>query len=212
MPPKKKPKKKPKAKKPKAKKIVLALPQLPTGYNRDIPFGGGGGGGSGNLIAALASRPPVPIQTPEQFNAIQEIKKTQDIVTDIASEQVKVRKERSDKGKKRPPQMPTEVVPSIRELATEAPPTVVFTGEKIIRKKKQPPPTPPPPVFPPPPPPQDQLTVNDNGLRDFPVVEGGGKPQQGLLMGTSYRLQGDPPDYSNQLNPNYGIGDSEGPP
>jgi hypothetical protein len=104
MPPKKDKKKKAK---PKPRKKVIrmvpppqqALPKLPTGFNRDIPFGAGGGG-SGNLIAAIASRPQPPsqpLQTPDQFNAIQDSRRAADLLKEVVGEQVRVKEEKQAK-------------------------------------------------------------------------------------------------------------------
>lgn len=102
MPPKKDKKKA----KPKAKRIRMAAavapPKFATGFNRQIPGGiiGTGGGGGMNapgltpasfLGASLAKQvtQATPIQTPDQFNIIQEQRKQGKVLEEIAEEQKK---------------------------------------------------------------------------------------------------------------------------
>lgn len=243
MPPKKdkkKPKAKPKAK-PRKKVIRMvppppqqALPRLPTGFNRDLPFGAGGGG-SGNLISAIASRPQPPsqpLQTPDQFNAIREAQKVTEVVQAIAEEQKKVRKERSDKGMKRgASQMPTGVPTSMKDMASgqalnaefeayqsPAPSGTMYMAEMpapsgmITSVGKRGPGRPRkvvetmPPSTPPP------NYRGDSLLETVPLTQGGAKPQQGLFMGTEGKLLSAPADFSHSLLGALPIGASEGPP
>ena len=229
MPPKKKDKKMKKERKPRKKKVIKlmtqpSLPKLPTGFNRDLPFGAGGGG-SGNLIAAIASRPPTqPIQTPDQFSVIQDSRKAADLLKEVVTEQVRVRKERSDKGKKRKPaEQPTGPPPTLAALAAGGAtvsqpqvqevvqPTVSGSIRKVGNKKlvieagdvenldRQfgTPPT--------------GHIKGESGLVMRPTMEGGGEPEQGLNMGTTSKLRGGSrPDGSTSLVGVTGIGDYDG--
>jgi hypothetical protein len=243
MPPKKKDKKK--ERKPRKKKVIKlmtqpSLPKLPTGFNRDLPFGAGGGG-SGNLISAIASRPPTqPFQTPDQLGVIQDTRKAADLLKEVVIEQARVRKERSDKGIKRGPRgtkvvigqqvakggggkMPTEPPPALAAVAaggaTVSQPPVEETVQpevsasirKVGRPKKSQSQQTQEYIMTPPPTPPPNYLGDDSMLRPRPTTEGGAAPQQGIYMGNGFKLTSrSGADFSHSLVGASPIGDYDG--
>lgn len=222
MPPKK-PKKDKKKKAKKPKKVTLAaLPTLPTGFNRPIPSGILGGVTPASYLAGgYASRTPppaTPIQTPDQF-AIQRSLVTQsEAIQNVIEEQKAVRKERSDKGKKRGSyKQPEATIPLNVQIGMQSPSvslaeaeaaigssaSVVEPSIKKVRKSKtkfiieeddyimQPPPTPPPVI-------SSELFAGGAPVRE-----------QGLAMGMNGRLRGSPPNAATSLVGIESIGDSD---
>jgi hypothetical protein len=191
---------------------ITPLPRLPTGFNRDIPPMGGPGGFS-NLLSNLARQPPAqPIQTPDQFNIIQQQRKQAEVIAEVVEEQKVARKERSDKGIKRGSylsrmpvgkQVPINKAASIKqESVTPSQAEQAMTGimespasniRKVGRppgsKNKLKPPSVPPPEFGSPP----QVGTGPLFADGTPVN------QQGLFLGTESQLRSAPPDFSGSL-------------
>ena len=211
MPPKKDKKKG--KRRPQRRMMISPLPRIPTGFNRDIPPMGGGSGGFNNLLANLARQPPSqPIQTPDQFNIIQQQRKQAEIIAEVVEEQKVARKERSDKGVKRGSylsRMPVGIQVPINKASTikqesvtpsqveQAMSPIVETPHSNIRRVGRPKgsknqmksPSIPPPSFGSPP-------IIGLGME----FEGGAPVrQQGLFLGTESQLISAPPDFSSSL-------------
>jgi hypothetical protein len=219
MPPKKD--KKDKKKKASRKKMRMPMqpPMFATGFNRPIPggvFAPGGGGGSNipaSFIAAgYASRQPppaTPIQTPDQFNIIQQQREQAILTAEVKEELKKARKERSDKGVPRGPRQPPpetplgsmtmseqvqeQTIPMLSSPSVDVP----ETPESNITRVKNP----------------KVKRLKDVMIQpamssfaspavissiDFP----GGAPinQQGMFMGTPAKLKGSPYDPTSDLD------------
>jgi hypothetical protein len=207
------PPKKDKKKKVSRKKIKMAEPQrFATGFNRQIPGGvfasGGGGGIPASFIGAgYASRQPppaTPIQTPDQFNIIQQQQKLASSIADVQEEQKVARKERSDKGQKRGPRTPLGTIPMTEQLQEETiamtsmpsvdvpeTPEPNITKVKKTRAKKN----------------QDLMIEPPMTSFASPAVISsanfaGGQPmnEQGMFMGTPAKLKGSPYDPTSDLD------------
>lgn len=207
------PPKKDKKKKVRRKKIMMAEPpRFATGFNRQIPGGvfasGGGGGIPASFIGAgYASRQPppaTPIQTPDQFNIIQQQQKLASSIADVQEEQKVARKERSDKGQKRGPRTPLGSIPlnqqvqqetiAMTSMTTEAvpetpEPNIRRAGRGRGKKNQQTNIETPPSSFASP-----AVIISAN----FP----GGQPmnEQGMFMGQSSKLKGSPYDPTSDLD------------
>lgn len=207
------PPKKDKKKKVRRKKIMMAEPpRFATGFNRQIPGGvfasGGGGGIPASFIGAgYASRQPppaTPIQTPDQFNIIQQQQKLASSIADVQEEQKVARKERSDKGQKRGPRTPLGTIPMTEQLQEEtiamsSMPSVDVpeTPEPNIRragrgkgKKNQ----------------QTNIETPPSSFASPAVISSanfaGGQPmnEQGMFMGQPGKLRGSAPDPSTSID------------
>jgi hypothetical protein len=232
MPPKKDKKKKPKAKKPKKMRLVVQepLPKFATGFNRPIPgglIGTGGGGGmtpASFLAGGYASRqapPATPIVSGDQFQIQRNLTTQAVAIESIVEEQKRIRKERSDKGKKRGPQIPADMPMSetpmniklemkeepLDELPPIEQPSFIPTNIRMTKKGtpdrrfKQ----------------SGAMTMMGGGMSAPPVIGygalfpgGGAIREQGIMMGVPSRLGGLPPDASTSLVGIEGIGDLGG--
>lgn len=239
MPPKKE--KKDKKKKVSRKKVRMAMPdpaRFATGYNRQIPGGVIGTGGGGGFIppsysvGGYASRmppPATPIQTPDQFNIIQQQAKQSKAIEDIVEEQAQARRGRktdaakaealgisieelrAERRGKKVPVTPlgtmtmTEQVKipttSMTMLPPESPPPTIADGNirKAGKKKKE-----------------EVAGVMMQSSFASPSVIGspeypGGQNmfQQGMFMGTPAKLKGSPPDPSTAIGGLDPIGEAD---
>ena len=239
MPPKKDKKKKPKAKAKRIRMAAVAPPQFATGFNRQIPGGiiGTGGGGGFNapgltpasfLGASLAKQviQATPVQTPDQFNIIQEQRKQGKVLEDIVEEQ-----KASKRGRKTDAEKAEALGQTVEELRLErkqkrapsTPLTSMTMGEQLntpttIMEMR-------PPIEPPPLVPDARIgKVGKYGKRDTtamrefafgnapvmgsPEYPGGvSMNQQGMFMGVASNIRSNPPDDSTSLTGLNPIGD-----
>lgn len=244
MPPKKD-KKKPK---PKAKgkriRMAAAPPQFATGFNRQIPGGiiGTGGGGGMNapgltaasfLGASLAKQvtQATPVQTPDQFNIIQEQRKQKrelNDIQDIIDEQKRAARNKSMRDVIK--DLPDIDIPS-NLLPTRQTPLSSMTMTEQLREETTPMRMAPPIEAPPETPDArigkvgkpKKVKIKEStemaqpefgspppviGSAEFPG--GANINQQGMFMGAASSIRGAPPDGSTSLTGLNPIGDFDG--